>query len=84
MAEGWIAIKNGELVASASTRAAFLQQLDANQVRDAVYFPISSYAALKRVLPPVMCHKYPTLDCMDPEGCPNVYARCWQYWIWER
>ncbi len=38
----------------------------------------------------VMCHKYSSLECRAPEGgtyepsCPNVYAKCWQYRIWNR
>ena len=32
----------------------------------------------------VMCHKYPDLECLDPLDCPLVYAKCWQYRIWNR
>ena len=32
----------------------------------------------------VMCHRYPDLECLDPADCPNVYAKCWQYRIWNR
>lgn len=32
----------------------------------------------------LMCYKYPDLECLEPEDCPNVLAKCWLYLIWNR
>jgi hypothetical protein len=32
----------------------------------------------------VMCHRYPSLACLDPQYCPEVYATCWRERIWNR
>lgn len=76
----WVARRNCQILATADSRLQLDRILEETNwdARGVIRFESPDSAKA------VICHKYADLDCLDPAACPNVYAQCWQYRIWER